>query len=815
MKYEFLNIFLDSKELMVQSKKTINPFLLENNASQIQKIYEFYKGSEHLLYINGFIGTGKAEIVNYSTSFLATDTIILKYNCFNSTVLDDILLSFFVEFKKLSSQGVISEPKIKSENFTQKINSYFSQIDKSFLIILDSFESILDENRQEILDFIFHFHSMQKVKVIIVGRIFESKYFDNIALDRITTSALDKQIFEKFLKEEKIKAPNLIIDEFYKHTRGYYLFTALSIKIMKEQNISLVDFLTKLKNSYLLFDKFLEKQILTMIPTSERNLFLFLALIRHPVSLDLLKKLNFYNEEKINQMLNNMIILKNGEDIYVQDYLKDEIEESTSANILNKMRQYIIDLYSTQLPLKPLERDICISRQTMRKEVEYHTLFLPKKPKTTANLDINYLSYSTVFELGESQKAEKDSQISESKNNLNESKIDLTQRKNININVSNLPFQSKEQYNINKKNDKLNDKVPVEFKKLSFKEIIISIKQAEKSYEYSTVIELCKKALELKNEKEYNTYLPLFYTKIASAYKKIADYEHSLLYYDLALNFYLKIGNLSKVNRIKYSMANIFYDTYKVEKAQQLYNEIVKSKESLPLLLVKSYLKLATSEEDTSATQNAYEYYKSALEYENEIEDIATLSELYFKYALIMDDRNDAIIAIDFYNKCIELSDNPAVNKFLSSAYSNIATLYFEKNEIQNAVINYTKAYEIDFDGNNLEGIYYSASKLASILRRREPIKALQYYNKAFECAKEIGDAFYIVSAALEVGDYHYDERQDEIALKYYIKAYAKAKDNLTSDNIQKINTRINDLKFRLGTEKFEKLAQIIVESEE
>ena len=38
---------------------------------------------------------------------------------------------------------------------------------------------------------------MEKVKVIIIGRTFESKYFKNTAVERVTTSALEKEIFEK------------------------------------------------------------------------------------------------------------------------------------------------------------------------------------------------------------------------------------------------------------------------------------------------------------------------------------------------------------------------------------------------------------------------------------------------------------------------------------------------------------------------------------------------------------------------------------------------------------------------------------------
>ena len=42
-----------------------------------------------------FLGTGKSSIANHClTTALAEDTIVLEYNCFETTILDDILLAF-------------------------------------------------------------------------------------------------------------------------------------------------------------------------------------------------------------------------------------------------------------------------------------------------------------------------------------------------------------------------------------------------------------------------------------------------------------------------------------------------------------------------------------------------------------------------------------------------------------------------------------------------------------------------------------------------------------------------------------------------
>ena len=802
MRYKFLNIFLEKSELLNQAKKVMNPFLLENNAVQIEKIYNFYNSNINLLYVNGFLGTGKVEMVDCSTAFLAPETIILKYNCFSSTILDDVLLSFYTDFKKLSNQNIISEPKVKTENFTQKINSYFSQIERAFVIILDSFEAILEENRQEILDFIFHLNTMQKVKVIIIGRTFDSKYFKNTQIERVTTSALEKEIFDKYIKSEKIKASGEMLEEFYKCTRGYYFYTVLSVKLMKNGNLSLFDYLMKHKNSYLPFHKFLEKQALALVPSSERNLFWLLALIRHPLNKDLLVKLDLYNEEKINFFIESFIIFQEDSKFYAPDYLREEVDESALTSILHRIHRYIIDLYSTQLPMKPLERDICVSRQTMRKEIEYHKLFLPKTPKNIENInvDINYLSYSKVFEYTEdklaAEKKEKNAELPAYV------PIDLTQRKNISIPLENLPFQAKAQTH----------KINEEEENITLKEILDSARRAEIKYDYARVIDLYKDALLMKNDREYGIHLPMIYARLAYAYRKIAKHENALKYYELALGLYENAHDFVKANYLKFSVAKIYYETYKIEKAKEIFSEIAQSKETPAVLAVKSYLQLANLEENLSDAQNAFKYYQLAIDHSDETMSEEILSELYFKYALAMDDKHDTQRAIEFYNKCIGLDEDPQINKFLSPAYSNIATLYLEKNDTENAIKNYEKAYLIDKRNANVEGTYYSSSKLATILQRKQPEKALEYFNTALECSKLTKDVFYIVSATLAIGDFHYDKNQNEIALKHYLNALDLAKNSFSQENINKIKVRINDIKFKIGAEKFDELTEIINE---
>lgn len=861
MQYKFLNFFLDKKDLLTLNNEMIDPILIENNEQQLNDVYEFYKNERPILYVNGFLGTGKVQLINYSTNFLSEDTIILKHNCFETTILDDIFLTFFEEFKKLEAQKVINTPKVKSENFNQKIHSYFSTIEKPILIILDSFEALTDENKKDVIDFILHLTTFQKVKTILIGRTFKASMFpENYPLDRITTNALDKTLFEKFLKNNKIKYNKKVLDDLYKYTRGYHFFITLSIKIMQSKELQPETFLENFKKSFMNYYEFLEKESIDLVPAIAVRFFWLLCLFRHGMSIQLLKQLNLYDEESINILLENKILMKDDNQIYVQDYFKEQVDVSIPQNVAVKIHQNIVDIYEKQLPLKPLERTILLSRQTMRKEIEYHTMFLPKKvdPTKITKNEIGYVSYAKEKTLDmkehsinnmsaktpQQQPQKQEPQPTQNKEGkwVESNQNSFTAPQNVNINVElnklgfdekDLPFKLTQQeiemltasveslqdaqqkalgnsnVTINVQNSQTNEQTSEQEtaqEKVTLEDILQYAKEQETQYQYPKMIELYHIALTYTESDDYYTHLPVIYTKLGLAYQKMSDWENSLKYYELAREFYEQTLEKAKENYIKLNIANIYYETYKQDKARTYLMDIINSDNMPEVLITKAYIALANLEDSVSNINSAYEYYKKAISISNPTMDTETLSELYFKYALVADDKGDIQNALEYYKKCIELSSDETLNKYLSPAYSNIATLHLEKGEREIASKYFIKAYELDEKNNNYDGMYFSATKLAQMEQKVSREKTIEYLNKAKDCAKKLNDTFYMASATLASGDYFYSQKENENALLEYLSAFEIAKNDFSRDNLSKIQMRIDDIKFRIGTATFTKI---------
>lgn len=801
------NVFLDSitdrKDLLKIEALNINKFLLENNLKQIEDIQKFLMSNTPLLLVNGFLGTGKSTVVNFATTLLKEDVIVLKYNCFETTILDDILLSFFEEFKNLTASGHLLPLKTKADNFVEKIEEYCSVLDKPILIIINSFEEVLKDNRQEILDFIFHISKNKStIKTIFISRVFDYTSFEgNIEYARTTVLALEKSIFEKMLRANGVKLIGPVSDELYKYSRGYFFYTLLSLKVIKAHNLGLIDFLKGYTKSFLSYNDFILREALSFIDPVSGHLFRFLTIMRHPVSIKLLKTLNLYNEERINFFIENLILSKEKEMIYLQDYYKEISANSIPQSVAIKLHKSCVDLYNTQLPLKPFERDLLISRQTMRSEIEYHSMFIPKpapiiKPLASTTLEAVEYSAEGVDEAEIAEDEKKEETKDEKIKHISFIFDSEEDEKKIMSDIAN---------SINKFLDYSDKTLNEQETKLSLREMLNAAREAEAKYNYKKSIAFYQRTLLLKNDDDFTTFLPHIYTRLAKNYSAVKDWFNALRYYDLALEFYTTAGDLQKTAMMKLHIANIFYITFKHDKAKVLLSDILKNKGLNNEILIRANLLMANLCRENSL--EVYSHCKKALELVDVNTDKTLLADLYFKHAVACDELNETETSVQYYKKCIDINKN---NPHLAAAYANLADIFDEADYSTLASKYYLKSLEVDTENKNLSGMYTSTMKLAALNCRKAPEEAKDFYQKAISYANALKEPFYQLSSMIEYGDFCVLRKDFKAGLKNYKSALSLAKTDTSTDNVTRIEKRINDIKVRLGNE-FDKIEQEII----
>ncbi len=796
MNNRFLNQKINIKDLT--SDLPYNPYLIGNNEKQIEQICDFLQNDKKLLLLNGFAGSGKGEILDYTASHLNKNVVLIKYMCLETTILDDMLLSFFESFRNYAIKGTITLPKGKVDNFTQKINSYFNAVTNPVVVVLHSFQAILKENKKEILNFIEHLEKFENIKIILSSRTFDYNEFNNIDYDRVSVLAFSKEYFEKYLRDNDIKNIGPLSNELYKQTRGYYTYVNLSVRIMKLRQYSLVKFLEVFSKSGMGFSEFVRKEALMLIDPVSLHLFRLLALMRIPLHVNLIKSLHLFNQERIYFFVQNYLLSVDGENLYLKDFFREIIEQQIQQSVMLKLHKACVDLYETQLPLKPLERDLRLSRQTMRNEIDYHSLFIPQRPQQVQNFAPNLAQFVQPL----TPKQQTPEQIPVSAPAKEETKEEKIEKINFIFEDESILDNIASSINNFIQETASSKEIALNGSKMALTDILNSAKQEEAKYNYKHAVLLYQNALNKTDDDNFDTFLPTIYQKLVSAYKHLSDWHNALEYLTKLQDYYFNISENEKAWEVQLEMANIYFTTYKQDNAKYILHELDK-KENLPNdLRIKVYLSLAK----ISANLNEeFSYYQKSVKLITAETDKSVLAQLFYRIAGIFDEKDDIQKASFYYKKCIEIKKD---NHYLSRAMANLAELYDEAGNTDFAVKYYEKSIEIDKEAKNYNGLYSSTRHLSEIFAPKDSTKSLEYLKQAYNYAKELNEHFYIADVSSEIGNFYLLRKDFENAYKYFVQAKNTAKTSMTKDNAQKFDSKIEYLKKFIPQEEFAKLEE-------
>lgn len=749
MDYNFLKSSIEKDNIVLHESKAIHPCLIKNNYSDLIKALDFMVSDGKFLYVHGFIGTGKRQFVNYLYEFLDPEVIKMEYYCKESTVCDDIMLWFtnIIDNNPLSKAININT---KVTTLAVKFQQQISSIKKPFLIVLHSLDDVTEENLSVISKNFATLLKENNLKIIITTRALKQNLLGDINEDRkIFLKALQKNIFKDFISSNKLECSDKQIEDFYKATRGYYFYTALSIKLIQAMEITVAEFLQKIKQSETSFDDYLGMAYINLIPESIRNFFWFLKTIRHGISLNALAVFEIYDEFSIEYLKNNLIAFQADEMLYLHDYFIQKVEILIPTKTEIKLHKYIIKLYEEQIKASIKDRSILISRQALRSEIEYHT--------------------KCIQDIENGAKENVDNMIS-IQQSLSEIAADNT---------------TQAQFSTSSRIDQARA-LTVEKK-------------------YSEAIEAYLKILE--DENIDLTSLIEIRLQLARLYKTVGNYTLANHYYELVETYYEKHNEIINLNYLYYEMTDLYAKQYRNERAIETIKKVIYSVDTPQSLLVSACILLGNIYSELKNNTDAFSYYKKALESvdENVTEDM--LAELYFKYALASDDNQDSQSAFEYYNKCIGISGN---NPYKALAYSNLAACYEDLGNYDDASSCLLRAYDIEKANNNYDGIYYTASNIAQIYLQLRNKSALKYLLEAKSSAEFINDPFNILESTIALGDYYYNipDKAKE-ALCEYFKAKSVANTSAEKFDVSKIERRIRDMKLRMSETDYTEVAKI------
>ncbi len=797
-----------------------NNYILKHNIDSLFQILKFLNSSENIFILNGFMGSGKTVVCENIVNFISDEVLIFKNSYQEAINLDDVFLSMFKDFSMYHNEKKVILPKFDSSVFSEKINTYIKYCNVPMLFIFDSFEINMrsQDTQKDILDFLNFLSKFEKIKIIICSRTFRQEdLLSSESSMSYSLKAFSKEEMDEYLEQNNITGNKYEVDELYKLSRGHYLLLELSVLIMSLLDISLEVFASEYKKSSKNFLEFLISKILSVSSEKFTKFLVFLTAVRHGISKDFLIKHNIANEDDILFLIQKHVVSEKYGKYYLKDYIKNETNKIINAETRINVHRYLINLYENELPLKPFDRELFLSRLTMRQEIAYHSeraniisqdYLKNSKVQFSDVKDFNYIKYSGLK--NNNVKEKKENKPSNEKRYYGKikkiaPKTVLSDSDSLLLNMSSKDDDiTKEFYSISstKKEDstiiETTENIPD-----SLNDYLEIAQNYEDAFNFSSAILYYKKALTYTNDDLFKEKEPVIYTKLAICHKKIQDLDETVRFYEKAYEIYAKTS-LPKANEILLVIAKIYSEVYKFEKAKEIYNRVLYSSNNVDNeVKIRVYLEMAELEDNNSDSMASLKYIKIALSEAEKLSDIKLLSECYFKYALFADDAKQTDIALKYYLRCTQISNDPSVNFYLSSAYTNLAEISLENNNKTSAKMYYELAIEADKKTNNNEGLYYSYSKLALLYKGTSSEKEYELLYNALQVAKKFDDITYSVNTYFDLGDYYTENGDYKKALKSYILAGNLAPKHSYDELNQKVNNKVNKIKIILGEIEF------------
>lgn len=816
----------DSSTLASFVAERDSSFILRHNIDALSQILRFLNSSDNIFILNGFMGAGKTYVADCILDFISEDVLIFRNSYQEAINLDDVLLSMFKDFSIYHSEKKVVLPQIESSVFSDKINAYVKYCDVPMLFIFDSFEINMRsmDTQKDILDFINYLSHFAKVKIIICSRSF--KQTDLISMDSSISCALkslsNDEMYE-YLEMNNVKGSKYECEELYKVTRGHYLLLELSVLIIQILNISLTIFLSEYKKSSKNFIEFLVSRLLSVSSDKFIKLLLLLSAIRHGVSSSFLINQRFATEDEIEFLLQKHVIAEKFGRYYLKDYFKAEFIKSINVETRLKIHKYLIDVYEAELPLKPFDRELFLSRITMRQEIAFHKKRIETiademermgKPKLSEKQGLTYVSYSrsSGYEAtmnNKSSSAKRYVKNIKPRNNKN-SRFELSKEDSMILNATSSTDEITKQFEaISNIEEEQNVQTPVNIEDLipdCLDDYVTIAQNYEEAFNFSDAILYYKKALTYTDDDMFEIKKPIIYTKLAICYKKIQDIDEAVKLYEEVYKLYM-YNTPEKANEVLLNIAQIYSEVYKFDKAKEVYNRILYSPiETSTEMVVKVYLSLSELEDNNMDMEASVMYMKMALTTAEKLLNIPLLCECYFKYALLLDDTGNIDLAMKYYLRCVQTSNNPEENLYLASAYSNLAAISEDSKNESASKMYYELAIDADKAVNNFEGLYFSYIKLASIYENVDAEKSHEMLKRALYFAKKLDDVGLIIPVYIEIGDYHLKRSEYKLATKAYVIAKTIAPHNVSDDVSSQINMNINKIKMIIGDTEFSQI---------
>ncbi|MDD3419711.1 MAG: tetratricopeptide repeat protein [Candidatus Gastranaerophilales bacterium] len=820
---------------------------IKNYAQILNEEAKFY-------FITGFSGIGKSEILKLTPALL-DNSLFFCFDCFKTACMDDVIFSlyrYFLTIKSAKIQHLIKRTFSQTRSIDERILELLKDFPVKFVIAFDSFDNLINKNTDrlphEIAKFLDFLAQQENIKIITASNVapFEiiKKHPDSHTLH------LEPLAFNHFMDiKNSLNVPegDLTLEAVCEETFGIPRNIRIFFKAIKDESKP-SDFFKEASSQKIEFNEYVAKHLVNGLNTEDLNTLYYLSAMRHPVTIDTIYSI-LPNEFKKNfdRLAKTAFVYLFEGHYFVKEIFSKHISLKIGKAQREKVHTALCALYEAEIPLKHYERNIKLSRTTLRNEFAYHLKLSEKKKSNQITLMASTMNSDVIMFQETKVLPPREDNIEihhDPKNKPEPSKI-LKQTEDMaiqNMNTHHLSYDVPVGMEFSEEERKLlyeeakelqiqdEKKKPKEKEK---KKLIIDEVPIDTDFKKSKIIDntdyykMLEAAIDFESQRDYQNALPLYigaqkachvkekefyiHTKIANCYTKLKNKNEAVMALKGAYTIAHDLDDNSKIAFVLLSIAQTLKAFGEYKLAEKHYNDFLDMQvlKSLPLAQVMiALLGLGDLYIDMNQESNALTVYQAALKqagFNNPV-----LNEIYFKIALTFDNMGDIKNAKEFYERGAQrIFFKQSYDKYYSESCASLGGIFAEEGDYTKALALLEKSYEMDKKYDRYEAIVQSTSRIADTYFDLKDYKqALKFYYEKLKAAKNLGTPYVMASSYLDVGDVYIRMNNLPKALRAFVLSKKSIGDEISTDSKVKIDRRIEFIKNKMDKKEFESIVR-------
>lgn len=604
--------------------------------------------------LDGNFGAGKTGLLKSVISLLESSALTYYYECSEVTNLDDILLSLFHYLKKNTPRDLDYARNFRvsaSFSLDERVINRIKNLEKPLLLVLDGTENIFRKGREsaskELLTFLHFVQAIPAIRIIIGGK--NQIKSNEIKIYPIKLEGLSREKAVNFIKAQSITTSEQDIEDIFKVTGGYpekiLIFSMLS-RILGTNAGELIE---KMRLSGRGIEKYTDDMVYSLIPAEYMDLTGFFALVRHPFSLDTLRKLNIVPdiEEKTSVLSSLMVLSENNGNFQIKQPLKSHIALRLSTGEKIKIHTYLEELYSKQIISKLEDRILPVSRKILHSEQFFHQTSLSRLLNSEDTDTKASGTREPLQEIFHGFDEDINIKLTEDEKNLIEN-VSLHEQvgdlHDFKETVINEPVASSEP-NLQELSEQELNQMLVDYERqgdrLNYNSVLFSLANLDKEhFRHVQALEHYYSILNASPEHVSDSILFNIYENLGEIYSFRHDFTSAVNWYNKALKVAQDKGNSSQLSEVYFKLALAFDDWEDYDMALKYYlkNVDTSTDAGLNTFLSASLSNIAAIYEERSEQEKAVEYYEKSLEadisannLEGQYEILSKLGDIYFE----------------------------------------------------------------------------------------------------------------------------------------------------------------------------------------